>query len=420
LANRFPCWEGGARYRDRPISFRWRSPPDIVATLGLPPAGNAAHEATRSMILAEALLGAQTGQAISYSRRKVFYVSGKRYRSPAHTYATVLRSVAELVQQGWLFEHRVKPNHRGWQSSFWATPDLIQAAWAFDAELIFDRGEPIRLKDTAGDLVDYPETRETLRLRGALEPINTYLKELQIELPGVEHQGRHLRVGDSLILPVPGNGLHRIFSRESFACHGRAYGWWQNIPKKVRCDLLIDGETTAEADYTALHPTILYCKRGLKFDGDPYDVGDFPRDHVKQGFNIAVNSPNRHSAVYALAKAAGIGPADANKLLAAIEHRHEPISHAFCSDAGVRLVRVDSRLILSALQAANDDGFGALPIHDALVAPARSIGLAAEKMVEVFETVVGRANPCQIKIKTAKVPHMGEGGVLPPTDPLAA
>jgi hypothetical protein len=37
----------------------------------------------------------------------------------------------------------VRPNHRGWQSSFWATPDLIQAARAFDAELIFDPGEPI-------------------------------------------------------------------------------------------------------------------------------------------------------------------------------------------------------------------------------------------------------------------------------------
>jgi hypothetical protein len=71
---------------------------------------------------------------------------------------------------------------------------------------------------------------------------------------------------------------------------------------------VIDGATTAEADYTALHPTILYCKRGLKFDGDAYDVDGFPRDHVKRGFNIAVNSPDRCSAVYALAKRVGIGP----------------------------------------------------------------------------------------------------------------
>jgi hypothetical protein len=149
-------------------------------------------------------------------------------------------------------------------------------------------------------------------------------------------------------------------------------------------------------------PAILYCQRGLRFDGDAYDVDGFPRDHVKQGFNIAVNSENCRSAIYALADGAGIGAADANKVLAAIERRHKAISDTFFSDAGVRLMRVDSEMILSALRASNDNGFGALPIHDALVAPARSIGLAAEKMVEAFERIVGRANPCHVKIKQAR------------------
>ena len=72
-------------------------------------------------------------------------------------------------------------------------------------------------------------------------------------------------------------------------------------------------------------------------------------------------------------------------------------------------MRIDSELILGALRAANDDGIGALPVHDSLIAPAHSINLAAEKMVEAFETLVGRANPCQVKIKGIKVPHMGEG-----------
>jgi hypothetical protein len=37
-------------------------------------------------------------------RRKVFYASGKRYRDRAHTDATVLGSVGELVQQGGLLD----------------------------------------------------------------------------------------------------------------------------------------------------------------------------------------------------------------------------------------------------------------------------------------------------------------------------
>jgi hypothetical protein len=76
---------------------------------------------------------------------------------------------------------------------------------------------------------------------------------------------------------------------------------------------------------------------------------------------------------------------------------------AFCSDAGVRPMRIDSELILSALRGHNRDGFGALPIHDALIAPSHSINRAAEKMVEAFEIRLGHVNRCQIKIKRKTV-----------------
>jgi hypothetical protein len=410
----------GAGYRDRPLRFLWRVTPALTQLLGLPAARNSAFEATRCAILAEALLGAESGQDVSYSRRKVSYVSGKRYRAADHTYSTVLGSVAELEREGWLSGHCVEPNNLGWQSSFWATPDLIQAADSFAAVLKFQGREPIRLKDDARHLVDYTETRKTLRLRKALERINARLKELNIELPGAVRQGRHLRIDGAYILPIPGNGLHRVFNRGSFAYGGRAFGWWQNIPKTARCDLLIDGDATAVADYTALHAAILYNEHGQKFVGDPYDVGKFRRDHIKAGFNIAVNAPNRTSAVYALADRIGRSRSDASQILTAIDKRHQPISNAFCSDAGVRLMRIDSELILRALKASNDDGIPALPVHDALIAPIQSIDRVAENMVEAFETLIGRVNPCQIKIKGIKVPHMGEVGGTSPGSLLQA
>jgi hypothetical protein len=417
LANRLA---GDAAYRDRPFSFQWQSPIVLVEALGLPPAPNAAYGATRRMILAEALLGTASGQGVSYSRRKVFYAHGQQYRPRACTYATMLGAVAELVREGWLFEDRVEPNNRGWQSSFWATPDLVGIASALGREPSFEERETILLTDRAGDLVDYLMTRQTQRLRRALQPINAYLKELQIDLPGAVRQGRHLRVGSLLMLPIPGNGLCRMFS-EGFACHGRAYGWWQNIPKTVRGNLMIDGKITAEADYRALHAVILYEKRGIKFSGDPYDVDGFDRGLVKLGFNRALNTKTRYAAVFVIARDAGISRTGAAELLAAIEKRHEPISGAFFSGVGLRLMRTDSELILGALKAVNNIGFGALPIHDSLIAPARSIGLAEEKMVEAFETIVGRVNPCQVKIKETKVPHMGEGVGVPPSSlPRAA
>jgi hypothetical protein len=52
-------------------------------------------------------------------------------------------------------------------------------------------------------------------------------------------------------------------------------------------------------------------------------------------------------------------------IIAAIQRRQEPIQQQFCSDAGVRLMRIDSELILSALRGMHDAGHPALPVHDA-------------------------------------------------------
>ena len=149
-----------AAYRDRPLTFQWLLPYGFLAILGLPAPRNAAHEAARSMLLAEAILGAENGQRVSYSRRKVFF-RAQRYRPRAYTYSTMMAAVDELVAHGWLHEHRVEPGHRGWQSSIWATSALLEAAWAYRADLTYHAGEPIRLKDAAGDLIDYTDTRQT-------------------------------------------------------------------------------------------------------------------------------------------------------------------------------------------------------------------------------------------------------------------
>src|SRR5205814_3270937 len=74
--------------RDRPLSFHWQMP-EVVSLLGLPPARNAC-QAARQAILAEAILGWQSGQRVSYSRSHDFYSMGIRYRGTDFTYATVM------------------------------------------------------------------------------------------------------------------------------------------------------------------------------------------------------------------------------------------------------------------------------------------------------------------------------------------
>jgi hypothetical protein len=51
----------------------------------------------------------------------------------------------------------------------------------------------------------------------------------------------------------------------------------------------------------------------------------------------------------------------------------------------------------------------ALPIHDALIVPARCASHAADLMVQSFGKIVGRASPCTVKINRQNVLQMGEG-----------
>jgi hypothetical protein len=332
---------------DRPLGFHWQAP-TLERELGLPSARNAALEAARAAILAEAILGAESGRAISYSRNRNFYASAQRYRGTAYTYTTVLSAVAECDRHGFIIDRKVPPGHLGWQSSFIASDQLMQIWRSTDRHLTYSEGETIWLKDACGNLIGYTDSRNTRRMRDELVERNQILAQLGVDLPGAELRGRHMVIGASYVLPVPGNPLRRIFSRGSWSLHGRAYGWWQSIPKTARPSLTINGEPVAEADYGSLHASILYNEAGIRFSGDAYDVDGFERAEIKLGFNIALNAKNKRAAVSALSDHLGKNRQHCAKVIGAIQRRHRPIERCFCSDQGVRLMRVDSELILRA------------------------------------------------------------------------
>jgi hypothetical protein len=384
--------------RDRPLGFHWQAV-DFAEALGLPRAGNAALEAARASILAEAILAAEAGKAVSYSRNRNFYSSSRRYRGTAFTYKTVLGAVADCDRQGLIIDRPVAPGNRGWQSSFVATDELIQSWRSTPQSLTYSERESVWLKNDAGEVVDYRDTQNTRAMRQQLAERREALAPLAIDVPDVEWRGQHMFINGSYVLPIPGNPVRRIFSRGSWSLHGRAYGWWQSIPKTARASMTINGEPVADVDYGSLHAAILYNQAGVPFAGDAYDVDGFERNEVKLGFNIAINAKNWPAAVAALADHLKTDRRHCAEIIGAIQRRHRPIKRHFCSDAGVRLMRIDSELILSALRAVNDNGDPALPVHDSLIVPARCANQTAAKMVESFEQIVGRVSPCRVKIK---------------------
>jgi hypothetical protein len=123
----------------------------------------------------------------------------------------------------------------------------------------------------------------TARLRGALREVNDMLSSIKIEVDGVAWRGRRMVFtgaggAQSFILPVPGNPLRRIFARGSFKLGGRAYGWYQNIPKEWRKRITINGSATAELDFRAMHLSMLYNEANtLMPAGDPYAIPGWQR-----------------------------------------------------------------------------------------------------------------------------------------------
>jgi hypothetical protein len=63
---------------------------------------------------------------------------------------------------------------------------------------------------------------------------------------------------------------------------------------------------------------------------------------------------------------------------------HSPIAGAFGDDAGIRLMRRDSDIMMRALKVLNTDGTPALPVHDSLIVPQRHAGNAAAAMSQAW------------------------------------
>ena len=123
-------------------------------------------------------------------------------------------------------------------------------------------------------------------------------------------------------------------------------------------------------------------------------------------FLIAVNSKLTRDAVGSLVRRHGMDRAEATKLIAALMAKHSRVSDAFCSDAGIRLMRQDSDLILAATRACLDARDPALPVHDSLIVPRRCEQTAAAILVENFERRFQRASPCTVTTYAGKVSQM--------------
>ena len=275
--------------------------------------------------------------------------------------------------------------------------------------------EKIKTKEGGSKKVrlTFEDTDYTKRLKDNLKIINTALSrswyDLEIENEELMRLQERLSSkdrrdqGTDYTIDFSRRTLNRVFNDNEFQTGGRFYGgWWQNIPKQYRGNIIIDGKPTVEFDYSTIHPTILYLQEGLNPPKDAYTQiieDNFHeldaeksklRSMLKTALNAMLNSKKSMSN-----SPKGITPSDFglkwSEVSNAIIKTHSSIAHHFYSDAGRRLQKIDSEIAEIVLLHFAKRNIPILPVHDSFLMHHGFASELSEAMQKAFDKLVGGA-----------------------------
>jgi hypothetical protein len=237
-----------------------------------------------------------------------------------------------------------------------------------------------------------------------------YLKNLMFTIASQEDAltGRRMRnqtfllkeIGvDRLVFRLNAESIHRIYSRKSFSCNGRAYGpLHQNLAKHMRPLIRIDDRPTIELDFSAYHIIMLYHHEGIDYQGDPYVApgGKEMREVFKTVGLVGINAVSPKSAYGAIREELeerGIPlPQIERPLVSLVEmfrNAHQPIAKHLFSDAGIWLQNLDSHIMNGILIRLMGAGILGLPVHDSVIIQREHEEVLREIMMREYEAVMG-------------------------------
>jgi len=205
---------------------------------------------------------------------------------------------------------------------------------------------------------------------------------------------------EALEIVLDREDMYRVFNRRSWKLGGRAYGALHQdfVRRGMRKGILINGETTVEIDYSALHPRMLYHLDGIECPGDPYSMaqGAELRNVYKAVALISVNARNEETASYAIRnelEKRGIPIQRRENAVKALINRfreaHKPIERHFFSDVGVRLQNIDSHIMNAILVRLMEQGVLGLSVYDSVIVQQRHEDLLRTVMIEEYRRVMG-------------------------------
>jgi hypothetical protein len=189
-----------------------------------------------------------------------------------------------------------------------------------------------------------------------------------------------------------------------------------------------------EIDYANLHIRMAYSEAGERIPhGDQYAMDGFDRALVKMAVNTLFNAPTRNSAILAITEELRCVPALravndiessnrslcralAERVVAAIHHKHHRIKSHFGSDCGAGFQRQDSDMAIEVMtRMIQRTGRCPLPIHDSFLVPEIDADILSQTMIEVAR---GYGLELDLKDSRGRVtpapPTGGRGNLSPP------
>ena len=186
--------------------------------------------------------------------------------------------------------------------------------------------------------------------------------------------------------------LRRYYSRGSFELGGRFFGHFaQEIRKGERSFLRIDGQEVAQVDYKSMSARLLYAREGeLAPTGDLFDFGrKYDRDGIKKVFNALLCRSNAIRGFPRGARPLFRPSVKFSHVEADLYGRFPLLKRAANRGLGLKLMKTESDILLTAMESLMDRGYGFLPLHDALLVPAAESGRTQYLMAEAFHRVTG-------------------------------
>lgn len=229
-----------------------------------------------------------------------------------------------------------------------------------------------------GDWSGYEDSDLTMSYRTQLYSINSWLAEAEI------HCDIDVDISDRI--------LKRHFANNSFESGGRLFGgFWQHMSKVQRkSTIVIDEESVTTLDFSQAAPRIAYgLAEAQPPIGDAYTLpcGKYNRKDIKKIFNAMIYAQEPLKRFPKDTREAFERGTSFRDVQDAIMNHHKPISHLFGKGIGMKLMFIESQILISALLECQSRGIVALPVHDALIVPNSRKAEVRDIMLDSFTRI---------------------------------